>query len=450
MSGNLFARIGAIMLGGFVLLQLFVIVVMALPGRAGDRSSYGLPSPQALSQMVDAVEGAAQNSGESGANALVESYAGSLFTVTLADEAPRHFETIPDSMRELGGRYRAALSDHNIAIDGGPGLLVRMLGEAARPARFLSPLRVTIWLRDGRVLVVTGRPSDGVRAYLLQRSFLGMFAGLVLILVLLIAVRRTTQPLVRLTDQVRAVGQDIHAPDADVAGSREIRALAEAFNEMKGRIAALVQERTFILAGIAHDMRTYLTRLRLRAEFIDDDTQRDKASADMDAMAALLDDSLLFASLDRQEAAGGERIDLMGLTRQLVDRRSGAPGEVEVVAAAVPDVLGDAAALERIFNNLVDNGLRHGAYVRVSLSHEGAEAVWAFEDDGPGVPAEAMAMLGQAFARLDSSRDRRTGGAGLGLAITEGLAQSMRGRVIFGRSALGGLRVDVHIPLASD
>ncbi|MDZ7894750.1 MAG: HAMP domain-containing protein [Sphingobium sp.] len=177
--------------------------------------------------------------------------------------------------------------------------------------------------------MVTGRPSDGVRAYLLQRSFLGMFAGLVLLLVLLIAVRRTTQPLVRLTDQVRAVGQDIHAPDADVAGSREIRALAEAFNEMKGRIAGLVQERTFILAGIAHDMRTYLTRLRLRAEFIDDDTQRDKASADMDAMAALLDDSLLFASLDRKEADGGERIDLMALSRRLVDagqRRAGRGG----------------------------------------------------------------------------------------------------------------------------
>lgn len=429
------------MLGGFVLMQLSLFMVMALPGRDTDRSWYGLPSPAALAAMVDSIEEA----GPARANMIVESYDGSLFSVDLAGGAPEDYYAIPEALRDVARSYRNAIRYHNVIVDGGPGRLNRLLGMRARPLRFLAPLRVTIWLRDGRVLIVTGRPSQGMRAFLRQRNILGASAGALLFLLLLVAVRQATRPLVRLTKSVQAFGSDLTVPDAKVEGSREVRDLAGAFNDMKQRIGGLVEQRTFLLAGIAHDLRTYLTRLRLRADFIADDDQRVRTERDLDDMAALIDDSLLFAGIDRAAHGDPVAIDLAALSRAFACARTDAE-RVHVGDAGPVIALGVETGLARIFNNLVDNGLRHGANVLVSVSHRDGHAEWRFDDDGPGVPEGRLAILGQAFARIDPSRDRRTGGAGLGLAIVRALAEAMGGGVAFARSDKGGLRVTVNLP----
>lgn len=434
--GNLSFRIGALMLGGFILMQAVLAIVLSLPGRADDTSFYGLPPPAALEAMVRAIDGAPPAI----ADKLVESYGGSLFTVRITRRAPPDFQEIPVAMRSLAQSYRDALARHNVVIDGGPGRFNQWLGERSRPLRFLVPIRVTVWLRDGRVLIVTGRPAPGLRAFLARRSMIGLVGGLMLMGLLMLAVRQATRPLTRLTRSVRAFGSDLSAPDAVVEGSRETRALAGAFNEMKGRIGRLVEERTFILAGIAHDMRTYLTRLRLRAEFIADPAQRARAVSDLDQMGDLLDDSLTFAGTDALRGKGLEPVDLAAFTQALMETRL-EDGRISVVAPVPCMVLADPAGLTRIFNNLVDNGLRHAPHVRVTV---GASGEWLFEDDGPGVPPDQMPMLGQAFARIDPSRDRRTGGAGLGLAIVRALAEVMGGTVAFGRSDLGGLLVGLR------
>ncbi|WP_336966111.1 ATP-binding protein [Sphingobium aquiterrae] len=444
MGTTLSFRLGVIMLAGFVLLQLMLVIALQWPGGASDRGDYGLPAPAAMAQIIDAMERA----GPQGADLLASSYDGSLFTVRIQPQAPRDFREVPPSMGDLARRYRVALADHNVVVDGGPGRLNRLLGDRARPLRFLIPIRVTVWLRDGRVMVLTGRPSSGLRAYLLRRSTLGLVGGGLLLAVLWLALRQTTGPLRRLTRDVQALGQDLRALDAPVEGSRETRALASAFNDMKGRIAGLVEERTFILAGIAHDMRTYLTRLRLRAEFIGDAGQRARAGQDLDQMSALLDDNLLFAGIDRAGMAQLRAIDLAALTRDLADARIDLD-RIRLSPGPPAMVMADAAGLERIFGNLVDNALRHAAHVDIGIRAAGDGVVWHFADDGPGVPADRIARLGRAYDRLDPSRDRRTGGAGLGLAIVRALAEAMGGTVAFGRSDAGGLSVEIALAPAS-
>ena len=441
MGGTLSFRVGAILLIAFVVLQLLLWIVLQLPGRVDDRSMYGLPGPEAVAQMVRSIEAA----GPSGADLLAESYGGSLFSVEIRQSPPTEFREVPQSIADVAAAYRVALRDHNAVVDGGLGRFNRLRDHRARPLRFAVPLRLTIWLRDGRVLVLTGRPAPGLRAYLSQRSFIGFAGGALVILVLWLAMRQTTRPLQRLTRHVRLLGSDLHVADARVEGSREIRALATAFNDMKDRIARLVEERTFILAGIAHDMRTYLTRLRLRTEFIAEPEQRARAEADLDQMAALLDDSLLLASIGHAPPSLAP-IDLCALTRALAQ----AHPDGERLMLALPEhcvVAGDAGWLTRIFSNLVENGLRYATHVFVSAKVGEHGVAWQFDDDGPGVPPEKIGALGQAFARVDPSRDRRTGGAGLGLAVVTSLAEAMAGKVGFGSSAKGGLSVRVALPV---
>ncbi|MBS89845.1 MAG: two-component sensor histidine kinase [Sphingobium sp.] len=431
-------RIGMVMLVGFILMQLLLLLVWQTPGLGGADANYGLPSPATLARMVEAMEQA----GPAGATELADSYDGSIFTVTIGRTAPNDFREVPTALSELASRYRRALSDHNMVVDGGPAMLGAWMSDRARPMRFLVPIRLTIWMRDGRVLILTGRPSSALSAYLARRSLLGAISGALLLLMLWIALRQTTRPLRRLTRATEALGDDLRAPDATVEGSRETRALAQAFNDMKARIVSLMDERTFILAGIAHDMRTYLTRLRLRAEFITDQGQRARAERDLDQMSALLDDNLLFASIDRHNVTPMQPIDLSALTRGLVEARF----EADRIAVSVNEpalIEADAAGLERIFGNLVNNGFRHADLIRIAVRHDAHTIVWQFEDNGPGVAPADLPQLGLAYHRLDPSRNPKAGGAGLGLAIVQALADAMRAQVEFGTSNDGGLRINI-------
>lgn len=439
-TGTLSFRLGVILIVGFVLLQLGLVVALQWPGDVRDRPDNGLPPPPALAAMVRALDRA--DPGE--ARLLADSYGSALFTIEIDDRAPDRFQEIPAAVAPLAQAYRRALADHNIVVDGGPGRLAQWLRLRDRPMRWVVPIRLTIWLRNGEVAIVTGRPSPGLRAYLLRRSMLAFLGGVGLLALLWFALRQATRPLIRLTRSVEAFGQDLRAPDAPVAGSREMRMLADRFNAMKRRIAGLVEERSFLLAGVAHDLRTYLTRLRLRAEFIEDEAQRERAARDLDQMAALLEDNLLFAGIDHQGAKALHPVELGALARELA---AGRP-DAERIAIAIdgePWAAGEETALERIFHNLVDNGLRHGERVTVSAARDGEHVLWRFADDGPGVQPAQLGELGQPYRRLDPSRDRRTGGAGLGLAIVRALAESMGGQARFANGGGGGLEVEVAL-----
>lgn len=444
-GSNLSLRLAAILLVGFILLQLLIAAV-ALPASGESGRSYGLPRPDEAAAIADALDRAppAQR------KALVGAFDGGLYSLRLARALPARWRS-SDELEDLAQRYRTVAQGRAISVDGQRPRLSRWIGDAARPARFLAPIRVAIGLRDGEILLLTSQPSDDLRAYLQGRAVIGALGAIALLGVLMLAVRQTTRPLGALSRGVRRFAGDLDSPDLPVKGPREIRELAMAFNDMKAQIRALIAERTRVLGAIAHDLRTYLTRLRLRAEFIDDDGHRDRAVRDLDEMTALVNDTLFLADRDSAPPARPERVllgpalgDIVGAHVEFGDLVTLVPVPEDLAIAATP------LALRRVLDNLIANGLRHGTCVTVEAHAQGATVNIVVEDDGPGVPADALSWLGVPFQRFDPSRSRETGGAGLGLAIVRALAGRDRAEVIFEQRAPNGLRVILRYPRQKD
>jgi signal transduction histidine kinase len=442
-GSTLSLRLAAIMLVGFILLQLLIAAVALPAGEAGGRS-YGLPRPEEASAIADALERAPPRQ----RTALIDALGGGLYSLRLADTRPGPWKS-SDDFEDLATAYRAAAPGHLVSVDGRRPRLSRMLGPAARPARVFAPIRVALGLKSGGVLLITSQPSAELRGYLQRRALIGALGGLALLAVLMLAVRQTTRPLGALSHGVRRFAGNLDAPDLAVQGPREVRELATAFNDMKAQIRALVGERTRVLGAIAHDLRTYLTRLRLRVEFIDDAGHRARAVRDLDEMAALVNDTLFVADRDTAPPAQPERVALAPILGEIVGPH------VEfgdaVLLDSVADDLAIAAtplALRRVLDNLIANGLRHGSRVTIAAQARDGLVNIVVEDDGPGVPSEALSRLGLPFQRFDPSRSRETGGAGLGLAIVRALAGRDHAEVVFGPGALGGLRVTLRYPRA--
>lgn len=422
LRGNLATRITTLLLIGFVLLQLIIFALMALPTRGTSLRPYNLPSPVQLAAMVDTIEHAPT----ADRPALLALFNGSLFTVRLLPATPpADGEPPADDLRALERAYNAALPRRAISVEGGAGPLSRALRHRPGPMRFLSPVQLIVTLHGGQALEVDSRPSTLVRNYLRQRALLGLVGGLIVLAVLVFGIRATTRPLTRMSAGVRRFATALDAPDLQVTGAREVRELSIAFNEMKARIGGLIEERTRMLAAIAHDMRTYLTRLRLRAEYIDDAEQRTKAVQDLDEMALLLDDTLLFAKTDSGTAIHPEPVGIAAELARIVAQRVEMGCAVTLEGDAAATVMADRIALRRMLANLIDNGLRYGTRVMLTVRETGDVIEIMVADDGPGVPANALARLGQPYVRVDPSRDRASGGAGLGLAIVRALAAQM-------------------------
>ncbi|WP_404337457.1 ATP-binding protein [Sphingomonas sp. MMS12-HWE2-04] len=444
-GSNLSLRLAAILLVGFIALQILVVAV-ALPSSDDARRPYNLPRPEEAAAIAAALDRAPLRERAG----LVDALEGGGYSVALSPARPAP-ERGSGTLRDVERRYDAAMPGRQVEVDGRRGRIGRLIGPTARPARFFAPIRIVIPLHQGGVLLFTNRPSNSALGYLRRRAVMGALGGLVLLVALMVAVRQTTRPLSQLSQGVRRFAGNLDTPDLPIAGPREVRALAAAFNDMKAQIRALMGERTRVLAAIAHDLRTYLTRLRLRAEYIDDVGHRSRAIADLDEMTALLNDTLLLADRDGAPPNEPERVGVADALAAIV----GAHLELAepVTLMHVPADLAIAAtplSLRRILDNLIANAVRHGNAVTVAAHARGTTVDIVVEDDGPGVPSAALAGLGTPFHRLDPSRDRETGGAGLGLAIVRALASRDRAEVLFAQAAGTGLRVTIRYPSAGN
>jgi two-component system, OmpR family, osmolarity sensor histidine kinase EnvZ len=341
-------------------------------------------------------------------------------------------------------RYAEELGDRSIRVQAREGGLLARGGSADEPPR--GPMRVLVGLDTGEVLAIERAPV--VLQLLASRyAAVALVAVGVVLLLMLMLLWQVVRPIARLAHATHAFGEDVAAPDAPVSGAREVRALAEGFNAMKQRISGLVSERTRMLAAIAHDQRTYLTRLRLRADHIGDARQRDRAVADIEEMGRLLDDILLFARAEAVADPAAAPIDAVTEALDYVELRKETGDDVAVAvgADALPCCCG-RLAFRRILANLVDNAVRYGTRARIILKEDSGDVVMTVTDDGPGVPPARIESLTAPFERVEESRGRACGGAGLGLTIVEALVKSHGGRLIIENRETRGLRVIVRLP----
>ena len=348
----------------------------------------------------------------------------------------------------LRAAYETALAGRVLAVVTAPlPPNARLMARYATSPR--NALEFRIALKTGETLVLDTRNPLMVTSDGLPVGFGAAVFGTLIALAALVVMHRAMRPLARLAaavDRMDPAGEPVPLPPG---GAPEIQALGRAFNRLQERMAGLLKARMAMLGGISHDVRTFATRLRLRVDRIPVVEERERAIADIADMIRLLDDALLASRAGAGELAQ-ELVELDEiLSADVADRQAqGADIALAIApAASGAALLGDRLALRRIAGNLIDNALRYGSAVRVGLGIEAAQLVLTVDDDGPGIPAAQREVLLEPFVRLETSRNRRTGGAGLGLAVVRSLAEALGGSVAISDAPIGGARVSVRLPL---
>ncbi len=441
LSDNLSTRMTAILLAGLAVMLVIGAVLLVWPQGQGDGGVrfYQLPRPAEALAIVEALEVSPRSARPKVVKALD---AGVIRATLEADFPPRPIRARAADASDPGYQaYRQALGDRALRIDIRRGGRLR---EGALPGR--HALRLSVRLADGEVLVLRRGAPETARRFLGRVSLAAAALLVVTLLMLVLAVRQTTRPVSQLAHEVARFGADLDAKALPLRGPRELRELSAAFNALQGRIRGLMDERTRMLAAIAHDLRTYLTRLTLRAEFIADDAQRAKAGADLAEMSQLLDDTLLFARQDGGRGDAARAVDVRHELETLVALRR----EMGQTVALAPRAAGAAwvspLALRRMVDNLIDNAARYGGAVTVDARPFDRRVKIVVLDDGPGLPAEALETITAPFERGEASRNRRTGGAGLGLSIVQALAKGQGGGLTLANRPEGGLIATIDLP----
>ncbi len=274
-------------------------------------------------------------------------------------------------------------------------------------------------------------------------------SSLLLTSIATVFLRNQVRPIERLARAAEAFGVGRSVPDFKAYGAIEVRRAARAFIEMRERIERHVQQRTEMLAGVSHDLKTPLTRIKLQLAMMEDSEDTDALRTDIYEMEHMLDEYLDFA-----RGEGGESpvaSNLGHLLRQAADAAASArPGGADrVTVDAFEDIVVAVKrnALKRCIINLIDNALKHGKLVHAHLDRADGFAGLNIDDDGPGIPEARREEAFRAFHRLDEGRNLQTGGVGLGLAIARGIARAHGGDLVLSDSPMGGLRATIRLPV---
>lgn len=304
---------------------------------------------------------------------------------------------------------------------------------------------VALQLADGSWLNVAAPYTETVPMW--PVSTLALLGAIVLVVIAVLAwsIQRLISPLQTLMQAAERLGVDVNAPPVPESGPRDGRLAIRAFNAMQERIRSFVQDRMRTVAAISHDLRTPITRLRLRAEFIEDPTEQSKMLADLEQMETMIQSALCFF---REDARTEPRqvCDLAGIIRSACEDRP----SVQIRFATrepLPRYCGQPVALKRALTNLIDNAVKYGGSARVTVGARDDIVVIDVEDSGPGIPESRLEEVFQPFFRLDHSRSRDAGGTGLGLSIARTVCRAHGGDVVLCNRREGGLRATVTLPM---
>jgi signal transduction histidine kinase len=320
--------------------------------------------------------------------------------------------------------------------------------RAEERMRRFQTLRLSIQLEDGRWLngwMVTPRPNPWLAVRLAGSTLL--IYVLLLGAIVLIALR-LGRPLRDLTAAAKSFEGRGEAPQVTPGGPADVRRAILAFNAMSARVSIMLDEKDRMLGAIGHDMRTPLASLRIRAESMEPESERRKMIATIEEMDAMLEQTLALARAGRATEQV-RPVDLHALVDALVEefRTLGQPVAMEAgarhVAAVQPNLL------RRALRNLIENGVRHGGGARVAVRAEGDAIALDVTDTGPGIPEAELKNVLEPFVRLEASRNRETGGSGLGLALARSAAQAHGGSLVLENRPQGGLLARILLPAAT-
>jgi two-component system osmolarity sensor histidine kinase EnvZ len=269
--------------------------------------------------------------------------------------------------------------------------------------------------------------------------------SLVLLTVAILFLRNQIRPILRLADAAESFGKGREVPNFRPRGAREVRRAAAAFIEMKSRIERAMEQRTAMLAGVSHDLRTILTRFKLELALIGESPEIEAMKKDVDEMGRMLEAYLAFARGDTGEQSAPT--DMAAFLDEL-------KGDVErnghnacVVFHGQPIVTVRPAAFKRCLGNLVSNAARHAASISITGHRDHRWLTVTVDDNGPGIAPHLREDVFKPFLRLDDARNQDEGGTGLGLAIARDIARSHGGDILLSDSPLGGLRATVRVPV---
>ncbi|WP_420340171.1 ATP-binding protein [Roseibium sp.] len=268
--------------------------------------------------------------------------------------------------------------------------------------------------------------------------------ALVLIIIALLFLRNQMRPIIRLANAAEAFGKGRPVGDYKASGALEVRRAGVAFADMRRRIERQIDQRTTMLAGVSHDLRTILTRMRLQLAFLGDTPESEAMRKDVDEMSNMLEDYLAFAKGDGDEEP--QETDVALLFEELEEESEISGNNVKADFDGASEVLLRRNSMKRCLSNLVTNGCKYGQRVELNGTIENDWLIITVDDDGPGIPEDQRDMAFRAFHRLDLARNQDKTGSGLGLAIARDITRSHGGDLYLEDSPLGGLRARLRIP----
>lgn len=332
----------------------------------------------------------------------------------------------------------------------GPSRQVAVAGGSAETRDGLpAAIRISFTLNDGQRVIASHHFPD--ESALVPSRHLPLLTGyfLAIAVLTLLAMRWAVRPLQRLAHAADALGRDLSGAPLAESGPREVRQAARAFNTMQSRLASYLNDRLRILAAVSHDLKSPITRLKLRAEMLEDAIQREKFLSDLEEMETMIAATLDFLRGEsRQES--GVLLDINALVSTLRDDMRAMNTVVEVSGEARRPLLVRPQALRRCLANLLDNAVRYGrsadGNVRITVEDSAESLNLHIDDTGPGMPDADLEQMFEPFRRGETSRNRATGGAGLGLAIARNLARAHGGDVTLENRPEGGLRATLTLP----